>query len=76
MTIVQLKIKLSKHGNIQIIKEGVVFTLLLTGEKLSNAKTVQAIQQNVLEYAGEKYPLIEAIRNDESFFCMILAPQK
>ena len=72
MTIEKLKISLSKFGYIQIIKEGIVFSLLITGEGLAKSSTVNNIQMQVMEYAVEKYPFIEAMRNDDYFFCMIL----
>jgi hypothetical protein len=64
--------KLAKYGSIQIIKEGVVFTLLMTGTGLANAKTVNAIQMAVLSHAGNKYPYIEAMKNSDTYFCLIL----
>jgi len=74
MNIEQLKIKLVKHGNIEIIKEGFVFTLLMTGPEMSKWNVVADIQKMVLEYASKKYPFIEAMRNTENYFCMILKP--
>lgn len=64
--------KLSKKGTVQLCKEGYVFTLLMTGKKLDNWQTVYTIQQEVVEYVGEKYPLIECMRNDEYFLCLVL----
>jgi hypothetical protein len=75
MTIKQLKIKLSKKGTIQLCKEGVVFTLLLTGTGLSNWNTVNEIMGDVIATVGTKYPNIEAMRNDDNFYCLILKQQ-
>ena len=74
MNINKLKQQLLKYGTIQLCKEGYVFTLLITGEKLDNWKTVNAIQMGVLEYVGDNYPLIECVKNDENYFCMVLKP--
>lgn len=71
-----LKDVLSKYGNILIIKEGAVFSLLMKGENLSNIKKLQDIQSTVLDYAGDRYPVIEAFRNDDRYLCMILKPEQ
>lgn len=72
MTLENLKLKLSQNYTIQICKEGVVFTLLLTGTGLSNWNKVNQIMQDVTEYTKEKFPNIEAMRNDETFCCIVL----
>lgn len=69
-----LKTKLCKYGALKIVKQGVVFTVMLTGQNLSKWETVHKLQELILEYAGEQYPLIEAMVNDETFFCLILKP--
>ena len=74
MTIDQLKMKLSKNWTIQLCKEGVVFTLLITGNGLSNFKTFNEIMGDIVEATKSKYPNIEAIKNDDTFFCAILKP--
>lgn len=76
MTLNRLKQKLTKYGNIQIVKEGFVFSLLITGAGLSKSTVVAEIQNLVLSYAGDKYPMIEAMRNDDTFFCLILKPKQ
>ena len=75
MGIDRLQKRMSKIGTIQLCKEGYVFTLLMTGEKLDNWKNVQSIQLGVLEYASEKYPIIECMKNEEGFLCMVLRPK-
>lgn len=75
MTLDGLKRKLSRYGDIQIIKEGVVFSLLITGTGLSKSNIMKEIPDLVLGYAGDKYPFIEAMRNEETFFCLILKPK-
>ncbi len=76
MTLDKLKTNLCKHGMLEICKEGLVFTVLLTGTNLSKSEVVMKIQKDVLEYAGAKYPVIEAMRNDNTFFCLILKPKQ
>lgn len=76
MTLENLKMKLCKYGTPQIVKEGIVFSVLLTGTGLSKSTTVMKLQQLILEYVKEKYPIIEAFRNDDTFFCMILKPRQ
>lgn len=76
MTLEQLKIKLSKYATIQICSQQTVFTLLMTGENLTSMVVVSAIQNALLEYAESNYPILECMRNDESFLCIVLAPEK
>jgi len=74
MTIEKLKEKLCKYGHPFIVKEGVVFTVLIKGSNLSKWENVNAIQKMVLDYAGEKFPTIEAMVNDNEVFCLVLGP--
>lgn len=76
MTLEDLKMKLCDFGNPQIVKEGVVFSVLLTGKGLSKSRTVMKLQDLILDYAKEKFPLLEAMRNDDEFFCLILKPKQ
>lgn len=68
----KLKELLSKHGQIEVIKDGYVFTLLMTGKQLSKWTTVSEIQENVLKYLGGKFPNIEVMRNEKEYFCLVL----
>lgn len=74
MDITDLKTKLANIANVEICKEGYVFTVLLTGEGLQKSGTVIGIQNLILEYAGGKYPTIETMRNNETYFCIVLRP--
>lgn len=74
MTLEDLKMKLCEFGNPQIVKEGIVFSVLITGKGLSKSITVIKLQDLILSYAKQKFPFIEAMRNDEDFFCLILKP--
>jgi hypothetical protein len=75
MTFDSLKLKLCEFGNLQIAKEGLVLSVLITGSGLSRGNTVMNIQKILIDYAKEKYPTIEAFRNDDNFFCLILKPK-
>jgi len=70
MTLDALKLKLCKFGNPQVVKRGLVFTVFLTGENLTKWETVDKISRLSLECAGEKYPTIEVIKNEENFFLL------
>ena len=59
----------------EIVKEGYVFTVLITGANLSNMDNWLNIQKDITEYAGEKYPIIEAVKNNNNFFCVVLKPK-
>lgn len=75
MNITQLKTKLCRYGKPEIVKEGDVFTVLITGANLSNFDNMNAIQKAIIDYAGERYPIIECMKNDKDFFCLILKPR-
>lgn len=75
MSIESLKRKLVKYGNIEICKEGFVLTVLITGTGLTKVGRVMELQQIINEYAGERFSAIEAMRNDETYFCMVLKPR-
>lgn len=66
--------KVSKYGKVEAIKEGIVFTLLLTGSGLMKSSTVSEIGKLAIEYMGDKYPNIEVMSNDENYFLIILKP--
>jgi hypothetical protein len=74
MNLEKLKEMLSKYGNIEIIKDGYVFTLLMSGTELSNWNVVSAIQSLTLEYAGDKFPKIECMKNEKEFLCLVMRP--
>jgi hypothetical protein len=70
----KLKKTLCVYGDITVLKEGVVFTVFITGKDLYNWEKVNKIQKAVLEYAGDKYPKIEVLKNDDTYFLLILKP--
>jgi len=71
----ELKLELSKFGLLQICKEGFVFTVLMTGKGFSSWTRTMDIQKLITDYAGEKYPIVECLRNDDDFFCIVLKPK-
>lgn len=66
---------LIKYGEVQICKEGYVFTVLITGRDLDNVERVNSIQGLIIDEVGEDYPLIECVKNGFSFFLMVLKPE-
>ncbi len=64
---------LSQYGTVKVLKAGVVLTLLMTGKKLSNWNTVNAIQSNLMN-ACTDYPLIEVYVNSNSYLLLVLKP--
>ncbi len=68
MDLTDLTMELSHFGHVQICHANTVFTLLMTGHDLDNAKTYCSIQTKVLNQVGDHFPYIEAMRNDTNFF--------
>ena len=75
MTINILKNELSDFGQILSLKEGIVFTVFMRGNNLSKSNILTKVQGLILEYAGEKYPLIEVFVNDNDFLLAVLKPK-
>lgn len=75
MTLERLKNELSEIGEVLAAKEGVVLTVFMRGGNLSKASTLSKIQELILEYAGEKYPMIEVFMNDNDFLLAVLKPK-
>jgi hypothetical protein len=68
----ELKMILLQYGDIEILKAGEVFSVVLTGKNLSNWRTVDTLQSAILNVAAIKYPTIEALKIDDHIFVMIL----
>lgn len=75
MTFINLQDELSKLGHILTLKEGVVFTLLMTGKGINKASMFLKVQGLVNDDASEKYPLIEAMNTTDEIFFIILKPK-
>jgi hypothetical protein len=71
----KLRKDLSEYGVVKVLKEGFVFTLLITGKDMSKYTIVNNIQKLVLDYVGDKYPIIEVLNNSENFLLYILKPK-
>lgn len=76
MKITELIERLSKIGTVEICKAGAVFVLLMKGEKLTASSRIISVQMHVVEFCGDKYPIIEVMRNDDDYICMVLKPKK
>lgn len=76
MNLEQLKEKISEVCTILIVKEGAVFTMLLSGIGLSTSGRFQQIFSLIKDYAMNKYPIVEAMRNDDEYFCIVLLPEE
>jgi hypothetical protein len=72
MLLEKLKSKLIAFGNLEVCKEGDVFTVLITGEDLINQNKYLQIMGLVSDYASDKYPHVEIMKNDRHFVCIIL----
>jgi len=72
--LLELNMALSKFGNVQLLREGKCFSMLITGDGLSNWNTYNKILGLVSDFTKEKYPIVEAIKNEKDFFCMVLVP--
>lgn len=70
----KLQRSLLKYGNIEMMKEGKVFTLLITAESgLDSYRNVQEIQEKVNAEMAGKFPHIECMKNDSKFFLLVLS---
>lgn len=72
MTIDKLREILFQFGNIEVLKEGVEFTLLLSGKELTNSKNYSAIMDAVLDYTRNEYPWIECIKHLKDYLLIVL----
>jgi hypothetical protein len=64
--------RLGKFGSVEMLKAGTVFTLLITGTNLSNMIKVLEIKAMVTDFLGDNYPVVECLKNDDTFFLMVL----
>ena len=71
--------KLSFYGNIEVIQDEFVFTLLMTKKEKGYNLTMQQIPFKILEivtdYLGDKKPNIEVMKNEESFLLLVFKPK-
>lgn len=64
--------KLNRFGSVEMLKEGVVFTMLITGTNLTSFDSYNSILQAVTEHTKDKFPLIECLKNEKNFFLIVL----
>ena len=71
--------KLNFYGNIEVIKDEYVFTLLMTKKPNGYSLTMQQIPFKILEivtnYLGDKKPNIEVMKNEVDFLLLVLKPK-
>lgn len=74
----QLKRFLFARCEIQILKEGVVFTALLTkspkGKSLTAMENWMEFFGAVTKYTSEKYPIVECMKNEQEYALIVLRP--
>jgi hypothetical protein len=74
-----LKVFLGRRCNIQILKEGFVFTAFLTkspkGKSLAAMDNWMEIFGAVAHYTSEKYPIVECMHNEQDYAVIVLKPK-
>jgi hypothetical protein len=65
---------LTKFGDIQVFNENLVFTVLITGTDLTNMLRQLDIQDILVRYAADRYPIIEVMKNEDNYFLAVLKP--
>jgi hypothetical protein len=63
--------ELMQYGQIEVIKIGEVFTLLMTGKGLDNFMTFSEINKIVLREIGEQFPKVEVMKNEDNYLLII-----
>ena len=70
--------KLNFYGNVEVIRNDFVFTLLLTkkqnGLSLSAGQIPLKVLEVVINFIGSEKPNIEVMKNEENFLLIILKP--
>lgn len=71
--------KLNFYGNIEVLKDDFVFTLLITrkpnGWVLTTGQVPLKILEIVTNYLGDKKPMIEVMKNEKDFILLVLKPK-
>lgn len=68
----ELKLQLSQYGQVEVINEGAVFLIFMTGNDLTEYKKVSKVINLVVDYTKEKYPKVQAMRNEKNYLIMVL----
>lgn len=75
--IVEMTNELIKYGNIEVIKNDYVFTLLMTKANeysLTSGQIPLKVLGIVTSYLGQEKPNIEVMKNEEDYLLLILKP--
>lgn len=75
--IVEITNELIKYGNIEVIKNDYVFTLLMTKANeysLNSGQIPLKVLGIVTSYLGQEKPNIEVMKNEEDYLLLILKP--
>lgn len=75
--IVEMTNELIKYGNIEVIKNDYVFTLLMTKaneHSLTSGQIPLKVLEIVTSYLGQEKPNIEVMKNEEDYLLLILKP--
>lgn len=71
--------KLNFYGNVEVIKNEFVFTLLITkkvnGLSLISGQIPLKILEIVTNFLGDEKPNIEVMKNEETFLLLVLKPK-
>jgi hypothetical protein len=71
--------KLNLYGNIEVLKDEFVFTLLITSRVNGWALTTGQVPLKILElvtnYLGDTKPIIEVVKNEKDFILIVLKPK-
>lgn len=70
----ELQYKLANLGDVLVLKNDYVFTLLmrLTNSSARNTLQIGAI---VTDYIGDEKPVVEVVQNDDDYLLIILKPK-
>ena len=68
----ELKLQLSQYGQVEVINEGAVFLIFMTGNDLTEYKKVSKVINLVVDYTKEEYPKVQAMRNEKNYLIMVL----
>jgi hypothetical protein len=71
-----LKIELSKFGDIATIKADYVFTLLMFSKNKKIGKNAFKIMEIICKYTEDKYPIVEVIRQGNDYYLTVLKPKQ
>ena len=74
MTKSQLIDFLDGYGSVEVFSEKSVMTVLITGNCLTKGVIPLRIGEAISNYAGSRYPNIEVMKNEATYFLIVLKP--